>query len=377
MTTLANARIVLPDAIVPGAVRIEGTRIAAIEPGRTHGDVDCDGDYLLPGLVDLHTDAIEKHYQPRAGVNWPSMSAAIAHDAQIATAGITTVFDALNFGSSYRGLERAAALKPLVIGLREAEKAGALRSQHYLHARCETTDPDTVGLFEQYLDDPHLRFVSLMDHAPGQRQSPDIAEYRRRHLAVMNLSEAEMDAHISDIMHRSKILGPSIRAQLVSMAHAHGLPLSSHDDETVEHVEQAAAEGMVLSEFPTTMAAAETAHRLGLVNLMGGPNVVRGGSTYGNISAGALAKAGLLDVLASDYVPASLLHAVFVLGDSVRGVVDLPTAVRWATSAPAKSANLDDRGAILNDLRADLIQVKLLDQTPIVRATYVAGRRVA
>jgi alpha-D-ribose 1-methylphosphonate 5-triphosphate diphosphatase len=377
MTTLANARIVLPDAIITGGVRIDGAHIAAIEPGRTQGDIDCDGDYLLPGLVDLHTDAIEKHYQPRAGVNWPSMSAAIAHDAQIATAGITTVFDALNFGSSYRDFERAAALKPLLCGLDEAEKAGALRSQHFLHARCETTDPDTVGLLEQYLGDPRLRFVSLMDHAPGQRQSPNIAEYRRRHLAVMNLSEAEMDAHISDIMHRSKELGPGIRAQLVSMAREHGLPLSSHDDETVQHVEQAASEGMVLSEFPTTMEAAEAARRLGLVNLMGGPNVVRGGSTYGNVSANALAKAGLLDVLASDYVPGSLLHAVFVLGDRQEGVVDLPTAVGWATSAPAKAANLDDRGAIIADLRADLIQVKLAGRTPIVRATYVAGRRVA
>jgi alpha-D-ribose 1-methylphosphonate 5-triphosphate diphosphatase len=375
MTVLANAQIVLPDTVLQGAVRLDGDHIAAIEPGRMTGDIDCAGNYLLPGLIDLHTDAIEKHYQPRPGVNWPPMAAAMAHDAQIATAGITTVFDALNFGTSYRNLDRAAALEPLLQGLDEAETAGALRAQHFLHARCEITDPDTVGLLEPFLGSPRLRFMSLMDHAPGQRQSPDIAVYRARHMASMNLSEAAMDAHIAAILHRSEVLAPDIRARLVAIARQHALPLSSHDDETVAHVEQAAAEGMVLSEFPTTMAAAEAARRLGLVNLMGGPNVVRGGSTYGNVSALELAEAGLLDVLASDYVPASLLHAVFVLSGC--GAADLPTATSWATSAPAKAAGLDDRGRIEPGLRADLIQVQLAGATPVVRATYVAGRRVA
>jgi len=376
MTVLANAKIVLPGAIVEGAIRLNGAEIAAIEPGRTTGDVDCGGDYLLSGLIDLHTDAIEKHYQPRPSVKWDPMASAIAHDAQIATSGITTVFDALPFGTSYRNIERAASLGPLLQGLDDAERAGALRVDHFLHARCEVTDPDTIGLLEPYLGHPRLRFLSLMDHAPGQRQSPDIAIYRERHMASMNLSDAEMDSHIAAILHRSEVLAPDIRAQLVAIASEHSLPLSSHDDETVAHVEQAASEGMVLSEFPTTMAAAEAARRLGLVNLMGGPNVVRGGSTYGNVSAKALAEASLLDVLASDYVPASLLPAVFALGGQ-GGVIDLPTAVSWATSAPAKAAGLTDRGRIEAGLRADLIRVRLAGKTPMVLATYSAGERVA
>ena len=185
-----------------------------------------------------------------------------------------------------------------------------------------------------------------------------------------------MDTHIAAILHRSEVLAPEIRERLVALAHEHSLPLSSHDDETIDHVEQAAAEGMVLSEFPTTLVAAEAAHRLGLVNLMGGPNVVRGGSTYGNVSAKALAEAGLLDVLASDYVPASLLPAVFALGGE-DGVTDLPTAVGWATSAPAIAAGLTDRGRIEAGLRADLIRVRLANNRPVVRATYCAGERVA
>ncbi len=229
---------------------------------------------------------------------------------------------------------------------------------------------------EPYLGDPRLRFISLMDHAPGHRQSPDIQEYRRRHMATMNLSEKEMDEHIDNILHRSKVLAPEIRAALVRLGHEHGIPMGSHDDETIEHIELAANEGVVLSEFPTTLAAAEQAHARGLVNLMGGPNVVRAGSSYGNVSARELAVAGLLDVLASDYVPASLLHAVFLLGGE-RGVMGLPTAVGWASASAAKAANLHDRGVIEPGKRADLIWVQLAGEVPVVRAVYVAGRRVA
>lgn len=375
MTVLANARIVTPSAVVDGAVRLEGSDIAAIEPGRISGDVDCGGGHLLPGLVDLHTDAVEKYFEPRPGIFWNPLAAAVAHDAQVAASGITTVFDALPFGTSYRKIERKTALGPILGGLEEAASAGVLRAEHYLHARCEVTDPDTIGILEPYLTDPRLRFITLMDHAPGHRQSPDILEYRRRHLASQRLTEAQMDDHIDSLLQRSKELAPQIRADLVRLGHQHGIPLGSHDDETVEHVELAASEKLAISEFPTSLAAAERAKALGLCNLMGGPNVVRGGSSYGNVSAMELAKAGLLDLLASDYVPASMLHAVFLLGAS-GGAVDLPTAVGWASAAPAAIAGLDDRGEITTGKRADLILVQLAGEVPVVRATYVAGARV-
>lgn len=375
MTILANARIVTAMEVVEGAVRLAGSEIAAIEPGRTSGDVDCGGLFLLPGLVDLHTDAVEKHYQPRPNILWNPLAAAVAHDGEIAVSGITTVFDALPFGTSYRKLERRAALAPMLTGLAEAERAGVLRVQHFLHARCEVTDPDTISILEPYLGDQRLRLVTLMDHAPGHRQSPDILEYRRRHLATMGISEVEMDEHIEAILYRSKVLAPQIRADLVRLGHRHGISMGSHDDETVAHVDLAASEGLAISEFPTTMSAAKRARAKGLLNLMGGPNVVRGGSSYGNVSAAELAQAGLLDILASDYVPASMLHAVFLLGGD-GGVANLPTAVGWATAAPAQAAGLHDRGRIEPGKRADLILVQVSGAVPVVRASYVAGKRV-
>lgn len=375
MTVLANAKIVTPSEVIEGAVTLNNGEILAIEPGRAAGDVDCGGNFLLPGLIDLHTDSIEKHYEPRPGIHWNPMAAAVAHDAQIAASGITTVFDALPFGTSYRKIERGAALGPLLAGLAAAEKAGVLRVQHFLHARCEVTDPDTVEILEPYLGDSRLRFITLMDHAPGHRQSPDILDYRRRHLATQRLTEEQMDEHIESLIERSKVLAPKIRADLVRLGHEHAIPMGSHDDETVEHVEQAASENLAISEFPTTLAAAKQAKSRGLLNLMGGPNVVRGGSSYGNVSAADMAEAGLLDILASDYVPASMLHAVFLLGGPC-GAVDLPTATRWATSAPAETAGLLDRGEIARGKRADLILVQLAGDVPVVRATYVAGTRV-
>ncbi len=261
------------------------------------------------------------------------------------------------------------------MGWRRPAKAGALRAEHFLHARCEVTDPDTIDILAPYLTDPRLRFITLMDHAPGHRQSPDVLEYRRRHLDSQRLTEAQMDEHIDSLLQRSKELAPQIRAKLVRLGHLHGIPIGSHDDETVEHVELSASEKLAISEFPTSLAAAERAKACGLLNLMGGPNVVRGGSSYGNVSALELAKAGLLDLLASDYVPASMLHAVFMLAAD-NDSANLPEVVRWASAAPAAVAGLPDRDEIVPGKRADLIVVRLAGQVPVVQATYVAGRRV-
>ena len=192
----------------------------------------------------------------------------------------------------------------------------------------------------------------------------------------MNMSAEEMDKHVAELLWRAAELAPQIRTDLVEIGHGLGIPMASHDDETPEHVAEAASEGQVLSEFPTTMAAAFASHELGLVNLMGGPNAVRGGSNYGNISARMLAEEGLLDVLASDYVPASLMHAVFVLGGEA-GLTDLATSTGWASIKAAEAAGLSDRGAIEAGLRADLVRVQVASGVPVVRETYVAGQRVA
>jgi alpha-D-ribose 1-methylphosphonate 5-triphosphate diphosphatase len=374
---LTNARLVLPNEVVCGTIVIHGHLIAQIDQGssRVPGALDLAGDYLIPGLVDLHTDNLERHYQPRSGVEWDAVSAAISHDTQIAGSGITTVFDSLTLGAASGWDMRAETIEPIVQGLRTAVGHDMLRVQHFLHMRCEVTHPEIVPIFEGYAGDPLVRFMSLMDHAPGDRQSPDVVDYRRRYLKTFQGDEAAVDRHIEQLLHGSRVLGPDNRRRLAGIARERGLCFASHDDARREHIEEARDLGVSVSEFPTTLEAAEAAHEAGIAVLMGSPNLIRGRSHSGNVAATALAERDRLDILSSDYIPASLLHAVFRLTQA-DFAWSLPRALAMVTSAPAATAGLDDRGRLEPGLRADLVRVQLMHDRPVVRGVWSAGNRV-
>ena len=375
---LTNAQVVLEDVVLPGTVVARGGQIIAVErgPSSVAGAMDMAGDYLLPGLVDLHTDNLEKHFQPRSGVTWDGVAAAIAHDGQIASSGITTVFDSLTIGAADGWDIRAEMIEPMLRGLDHARSHGMLRVDHRLHLRCEVTHPAIEAIFEAHAAAHDVAMVSLMDHAPGDRQSPDIDAYRERYLRIFQSDATQVEAHISRLVDASREIAPGNRRALAEIARTAGMPLATHDDASSAHVQEAVDLGAVFTEFPTTREAAQAAHDLGLATLMGTPNLMRGGSHSGNIAAGELAKAGLLELLASDYIPASLLKGAFRLTEPP---VEMPLwqAVAMVTSRPAAIAGLEDRGRIAAGLRADLIRVKLIDGRPIVRAVLVGGERVA
>lgn len=374
---LTNALIVLETSVELGTVVLAGGRIDSLDIGRTSlpGAIDLDGDYLLPGLVDLHTDNLEKHYQPRSGVTWDPVAAAIAHDGQVASAGVTTVFDSLTIGAAEGWDVRAEMIEPMLGGLDEARGHGMLRVDHRVHLRCEVTHPGVVEMFEAHGRAHPVGMLSLMDHAPGDRQSPDIDAYRRRYQRILERPE-RVEAHIERLLEGSRTFAPPNRRALAGLARRHRLPLATHDDASRAHVEEAVALGAAFTEFPTTMEAAMAARELRLPTLMGTPNLMRGGSHSGNVAAGGLMAAGLLDVLASDYIPASLLKGAFALAGPP---FDLPlaAAIAMVTSRPAAIAGLDDRGRIAPGLRADLLRVKPIRGRPIVREVLVEGRRVA
>ncbi|MFC7334375.1 alpha-D-ribose 1-methylphosphonate 5-triphosphate diphosphatase [Rhodocista pekingensis] len=371
---LGNARLVLADAVVPGSVAVAGGRIAAIDGDRRipPGALDLEGDLLLPGLVEIHTDNLEKHLTPRPGVVWPAFSAVLAHDAQVAAAGITTVLDALCIGAG-PGRDWAGIAAAAIPGLAAAREAGHLRADHLLHLRCEVTDPDLPSLFEAHAGEPAVRLVSVMDHTPGQRQFADLTKFRR-YQEAFGASEAEVDAAIDQSRERQARHAARHRALLADACRARGIPVASHDDETPEHVAEAKALGFVISEFPTTAAAATAAREHGLLTVLGAPNVVRGQSHSGNVSALELARSGLLDMLSSDYMPASLMQAVFRLAGDAG--ITLPAAVATVSRTPARVLGLDDRGEIAPGLRADLVQVRETAHGPVVRRVWSRGRRV-
>jgi len=365
------------DEVVRGAIGISGGRIVAVAPAGATAftALDLEGDYLIPGIVELHTDVLEKHAFPRPGARWPEVAAVVAHDAQLIAAGITTVLDSLAVGYVYDGGQRARDPLALIGAIRAARAQGLLKADHLLHLRCEVSTEHVVGDFAPHTTDPLLRLVSLMDHSPGQRQFTNVATYREYNQGKYGLSDAQMDALIEKRIADRDRYGEAHRAAILSLCESGRLPLASHDDATTGHVEEAAKAGMVIAEFPTTLEAARAAKAYGLAVMAGAPNLVMGGSHSGNISAAELAAAGLLDILSSDYVPASALHGAFLLHR--RHDWALPDAIACVTSTPAERIGLDDRGEIAPGRRADLVRVRLVDDLPLVVAVWRDGRRVA
>jgi alpha-D-ribose 1-methylphosphonate 5-triphosphate diphosphatase len=374
---IRNARVVTRDEVFTGVVRIEDGRIHDIERGDTSAREaeDWDGDYLLPGLIELHTDNLEKHLVPRPGVQWNTDAAFVIHDAQVAAAGITTVFDALAIGSrSNVGLRGRETQTQCAEALARFSERQLLRAEHFLHLRCEIATADVVEVFDSLCAHPLLRLASVMDHTPGQRQWHDREQWRRFQERHGKWTDERAAAAITELADEQQRFADTHRREIVARCAALGVPVASHDDTLVEHIEQAAAEGIVLAEFPTTRIAAEAAHSHGISTIMGAPNIVRGGSHSGNVSALELALADLLDILSSDYVPSSLLTAAFELVDKAGW--SLPRAMSTISSEPARTAGLHDRGAIAPGLRADFVRVTMHDALPVPRATYREGRRI-
>ncbi len=336
--------------------------------------IDLEGDYLIPGLVELHTDNLEKHFIPRTGVSWPhGLSAAIAHDMHMISSGVTTVFDAITVGEPF-GKHMRNELFALSLGaLERGEEQDLFRAEHFLHLRCELAGDHLMQCVEPLVGHKNLRLLSVMDHTPGQRQWRNLEAYKRysnlldqpdnvveeRIFALKQLQEKNVEKH---------------KKSVVQICKEQGYTLASHDDTTLAQVQDSAAHGVHISEFPTTLEAAHEARSLGQMIVMGAPNIVRGGSHSGNVAAIELAKVGLLDIFSSDYMPASLLHAAFMLEQEAN--IPLAKALHTITKNPAHAVGLTDRGELLPGKRADAVRVRLVDNIPVVRAVWRNGKQV-
>jgi alpha-D-ribose 1-methylphosphonate 5-triphosphate diphosphatase len=390
-TVLSNARIVLDGEVRHGSVLIRDGLIADIgsDPaaGAAAAGVDLGGDHLLPGLVELHTDHLERHFTPRPGVQWDPLPAALASDAQLAAAGVTTVFDAVRIGSASNSNDAAAAAARLLAGsIEQAADAGLLRADHAIHVRCEVAAEECLEAFAEFGNDPHVRLVSLMDHTPGQRQYADIEVFKRYQIAKGNVTESGFAAYVAPLLERSARYADPHRRAIAELAARRGITLATHDDATPEHVAQSVELGVRISEFPTTVAAATAADKHGQLIVMGAPNIVCGGSQSGNVAAAELLALGLLHILSSDYVPSSPLQAVFQLwADGALGLAD---GTRLVSGNPARAVGLGDRGEIAIGKRADLVQVRPHDlpptgrhprgrRVPVVRSVFRQGTRVS
>ncbi|MGJ3261732.1 MAG: alpha-D-ribose 1-methylphosphonate 5-triphosphate diphosphatase [Salinarimonas sp.] len=374
---LENAEIVLPDAVIRGFVAVADGRIAEVGEGRApERGVDCAGETLIPGLVELHTDHLESHYAPRPKVRWHPLGAVLAYDAQIASSGITTVFDSLRAGTDLDAPSLGGELFTIAEALDEARRHRLFRAEHYTHLRCEIPSPDILESVENFVSVFPVGLMSLMDHTPGQRQFRDLEKYFIYYGGKNDKSREETEAVVARRVARNGEMVARHRPALVALAKARGIPIASHDDTTREEVQASWDAGVSLAEFPTSVEAARASREHGITVMMGAPNLIRGGSHSGNVAAETLAQEGLLDILSSDYVPASLMMAAFRLPERVPAI-DLPAAIRTVTLNPARATGLGDRGAIAPGLRADLVRVRISGETPVVRQVWREGERVA
>lgn len=378
-TIVGNARVVLADRVIErGWVAVANGRIAEFGEGDApRGSVDAAGDLIMPGLIELHTDHLEMHYVPRPKVFWDPIAAVVSYDGQLATSGITTVLDSLRVWREDGAEEVDGRAGILAEAITTAREGNLLRAEHFLHLRCEIPMPSVVEEAMELIDRPDVRLMSLMDHTPGQRQFRDekkLREYYRGKGAGM--TDAELDTLFEKRFVYQKTYAAKNMREIVALAHKYAIPLASHDDTTEENVSDAIQDRVSVAEFPTTMEAARGLHQAGIDILMGAPNVVRGGSHSGNIAAVDLAREGLLDILSSDYIPSSLLMAALQLPQRVPAI-DLASAVRTVTKAPAEAVGLADRGEIAAGKRADLIRVHVARDIPVVRSVWREGERVA
>ncbi|NMJ42199.1 alpha-D-ribose 1-methylphosphonate 5-triphosphate diphosphatase [Roseomonas sp. JC162] len=376
-TILTNAILVLPEETLPGTLVIRGGRIAEIQPGRSHAAAarDLEGDHLIPGVVDVHTDNLERQVQPRQNARWPSRSAMIAHDAQCAAAGVTTVFDALCLGDLGFDQGRGQTFLDGVADLDALAETGVLRSEHFLHLRCELPAADMVPAMDPVADHPRVLMVSLMDHSPGVGQYRDIPRYVTMRRKQTQMTVEQVQDRIAFLLDQRERLREPQRRWLLDRIRHRDLAIASHDDQSAEEVRRNLADGIAISEFPVTMEAAEAARDAGVGVIAGAPNIVRGGSHSGNVAAADLVRARAADAFASDYVPASMVEAAWRTAEETG--ISLPEAVAMITDRPARMARLADRGRLAPGLRADLAQVRAVHGIPVVRRVWREGSRVA
>lgn len=375
---ITNAQIILSHEIIQGTLNIENGIIKAIDQGASQlaSAQDWQGDYLIPGLVELHTDNMEKYFSPRPGVKWPKLSAIMAHDAQMAASGITTVFDAVAVGYDIYKSNRAEILDDIIDSIGYITNNNLAKSDHFLHLRCELSCEETSKEFDMYVNNPLLKLVSLMDHAPGQRQFARVDKYVEYYQKKYGYTDTQMVEYIDTHTTSSKKWASQHRQYIAEVCHEREIPMASHDDATAEHVDEALSYNVSIAEFPTTLEAAKLAHKNNLKVLMGAPNLIRGSSHSGNVAVRDLASEGCLDIISSDYYPNSLLESAFILAD-MNMAYDLPSAVRCISLNPAKAVNLEDRGVIENDKKADFLRVSNVNNFPRLLEVWKDGARVS
>ncbi|GAB3537625.1 alpha-D-ribose 1-methylphosphonate 5-triphosphate diphosphatase [Arthrobacter tecti] len=371
--TLGHVRAVTPRGVLEDQlISIADGIIESVSshPAGVRADDDGGGALCLPGLVDLHSDALAREYRPRPGASLPVDLAVQSAEGNLLAAGVTTVFHAVAFQAKSAvgvpiGSPWAPAVHAAVVDYQDPRIDH--RVLHRLDVRCE----DGVRMFREQLSGVPL--VSYEDHTPGQGQYRDRQVMERWLQEAHHMSPRQAVTHVDELIDsrdsslpfRDEVLG-----WLGSLAGAGAIRLMAHDAVTPAEIDELISRNATIAEFPTTLEAARYAVDRGIATVAGAPNVLLGGSHSGNVSALELARAGALTVLASDYLPSTLLAGAFEVASL--GHATLPEAVAMVSANPAAAVGLSDRGSLEAGQRADLVLCSDAGARPRVLRTFTA-----
>lgn len=378
---IINARLVLPDRVIKGSLRIRENIIeAVIEGGPSSASlnlndcevIDAKGAYVLPGLIDIHCDAIEKEIQPRPNTLLPMDFSLYELEKKLAGNGITTMYQSLSLGVglSLRGDELLVQAIDLIHKYRKRRSM----IRHRVHLRYELIHLPGMKLAEELIRAGAVDYLSFMNHGPGQGQYKRPGSFEAYVMKNQGVDKEEVKIIAENAIQKQKAINWEDVRALSRLAHDYHIPIASHDDDSEEAILNALEFGIAVSEFPLNMETATLAKEKRLFVCVGAPNVVRGGSHDKNMSAIDAIVTGAADILCSDYLPSSLLAAVFKIADRN---ISLSDAVNMASLNPAKAMGINDEyGSIEPGKVADLVLVHPIEGYPWIQRTIVNGTTV-
>lgn len=382
--TVTNATAVLLDRLLENAtVRVENGVITSVDqsivPANGRADViDAQGAYLMPGVVDLHNDNLEHEIHPRANANLPLPFAISTMERRLAASGVTTEFHAISFQDNVakgRSISDARGKAAYVQQFQDDPRHGV---RHHILHRLDVRTANSIDQAMPTLTGAMTPYASLNDHTPGQGQYRDVERLismAHQQADTRNGKKSDPEWYRERMRKAQEDLEsvPAFYRRVAELMSTTNIILSTHDDDTVEKVDEQLQLGARVAEFPVTFEAAEHARANRMAIIVGAPNIVRGGSQSGNLNAADLVARGLADIMCADYHSPSLLPAAFRLVDD--GLLDLPAAIRMVTLNPANAVGMTDRGELAPGKLGDFALVRLDDDGwPHVEATIVGGR---
>ena len=336
--------------------------------------INAEGAILMPGIIDIHTDAMDAEIVPRPGADIPIAIAFRELERKMSGCGFTTVYHSMHLGYDMAELHsRSKYSRNEVFETVHNASKGSTLLNNKIHLRFELSGVDSYNTCFELMDKGYVALLSVMDHTPGQGQISK--EYFIAFAMKMGKTEEQATEAYEDKLKMPVIAGEKLEA-LIKHAQKLHIPVASHDDDSIAKVNYAHGLGVNICEFPITMETALHAKKLGMYVVGGASNILRGGSLSGNLNMKEAVLAGAVDSLCSDYYPPSILHSIFKLYNEEG--MPLHEAVNLATLNPARAAGIARHtGSIETGKDADLLLIKLVDDIPMVTHTIVKGNVVA